>query len=113
MTCQMEFQVPHDGDVNDEELYQDIVYYLGEYLDLSVNTDRRYSYLRYKDDGEIYEAEVGEVFDLVDEVVVAIFEGGFVFYICTQNKGVPGTDEPPITVEKAGKVLRNREFDDS
>lgn len=108
----MDFYIPHNGDVDDEELYQDIVYYLEEHLNHSVQTDTRYSYLRFKDDGDIYEAEVGEVFDPVDEVVVAIFEGGFVFYICTQNKGTPGSDEGPIIVEKGGTVLYHREFDD-
>jgi len=32
----MDFYVPHDGDVDDEELYLDIVYYLEEHLDHSV-----------------------------------------------------------------------------
>jgi hypothetical protein len=107
----MEFFVPHEGDNADEELYQDIVYYLTEKLDQHVNTDSRYSYVRFKDDGDIYEAEVGEVFDPVDEVVVAIFEGGFLFYICTQSRGVPGAEKMPITVEKAGKILYTREFE--
>ncbi len=31
--------------------------------------------------------------------------------ICTQNKGTPGSDEGPIIVEKGGKVLYHREFD--
>lgn len=108
----MEFYVPHDGDEDDEELYEEIAYYLEEHLGYSVNVDTRYSYLRFKDDGEIYEAEVGDVFEPVDEVVIGIFEGGFVFYICTQNHGIPGSDSDPITVEKAGKILYQREFDD-
>lgn len=107
----MEFFVPHEGDYADEELYQDIVYYLTEELDQHVNTDSRYSYVRFKNNGDIHEAEVGEVFDLVDEVVIAIFEGGFLFYICTQSRGVPGAEKMPITVEKAGKVLYTREFE--
>lgn len=107
----MEFFVPHEGDYADEELYQDIVYYLTEELDQHINTDSRYSYVRFKDDGDIYEAEVGEIFDPVDEVVVAIFEGGFLFYICTQSRGVPGAEKMPITVEKAGKILYTREFE--
>lgn len=107
----MEFFVPHEGGYADEELYQDIVYYLNEGLDQHVNTDSRYSYVRFKDNGDIYEAEVGEVFDPVDEVVVAIFEGGFLFYICTQSRGVPGAEKLPITVEKAGKILYTREFE--
>lgn len=107
----MEFFVPHEGDYDDEELYQDIVYYLTEELDQHVNTDSRYSYVRFKDDGNIYEAEVGEIFKLVDEVVVAIFEGGFLFYICTQSRGVPGAEKMPITVEKAGKVLHTKDFE--
>lgn len=107
----MKFFVPHEGDYADEELYQDIVYYLTEALDQHVNTDSRYSYVRFKDNGDIYEAEVGEVFNPVDEVVVAIFEGGFLFYICTQSRGVPGAEKMPITVEKAGKILYTREFE--
>jgi len=109
----MEFHVPHNGDEDDEELYQDIVYYLNEHLDYSVNTDTRYSYLRFKDDGDIFEAEVGEVFDPVDEVVLAVFEGGFVFYICTQTRGVPGSGKDPIIVKKGRKVLYHREFTES
>lgn len=107
----MEFFVPHEGDYADEDLYQDIVYYLTEELDQHVNTDSRYSYVRFKDSGDIYEAEVGEVFDPVDEVVIAIFEGGLLFYICTQSRGVPGANTRPITVEKAGKILYTREFE--
>lgn len=107
----MDFYVPHEGNLEDEELYQDIVYYLEEHLDFSVNTEPRYSYLRFKEDGDMHIAEVGEVFEPVDEVVVAIFEGGFVFYICTQNKGTPGSGEGPIAVEKAGKILCHREFE--
>jgi hypothetical protein len=108
----MEFQVPHHGDEDDEELYQDIIYYLTESLDLHVNTDKRFYYLRFKDEGEIYEAEVGKVFEPLDEVVIAIFEGGMMFYVCTQDRGVPGSDQPPMMVEKAGKILRQREFED-
>lgn len=108
----MEFHVPHEGDYDDEELYQDIVYYLSEELDNPVNTEKRYEYLRFKDDDDnIFEAEVGDVFEPEGEVVLAIFEGGFLFYICTQSRGVPGSGKMPIIVEKAGKVLYHREFD--
>jgi hypothetical protein len=107
----MEFHVPHNGDVDDEELYQDIASYLSEELDSPVNTEKRYEYLRFKDeDSNVYVAEVGEVLDPEDEVVVAIFEGGFFFCVCTPSKGVPGSGEMPIVVEKAN-VLLHRTFD--
>ena len=108
----MEFHVPHEGDVDDEELYQDIASYLSEELDNPVNTEKRYEYLRFKDDdSNIYEAEVGKLLEPEGEVVVAVFEGGFIFCICTQSKGVPGSGEMPIVVEK-GKVLQHRKFDE-
>lgn len=108
----MEFHVPHEGDVDDKELYEDIASYLTEELDHPVNTEKSYEYLRFKDEeSNIHEAEVGEVLESEDEVVVAIFEGGFFFCVCTQSKGVPGSGEMPVVVRK-GNVLYHRTFDE-
>lgn len=106
----MDFHVPHNGEADDEEIYQDLVHYLKEELGHHVNTDNRYRHLRYKDDGDQYVANVGEVFDPVDEVVLAIFEGGFMFYICTQTRGVPGSANQPVMVDKP-QILRHKTFD--
>jgi hypothetical protein len=111
----MDFHVPHNGDVDDEELYQSIKYFLTEFQNQYISSDKRFEWILYKvedeDEDRMMEAEVGEEFGDSGETVVAIFEGGFMYYVCTQNRGVPGTDKLPIMVNKS-LIIRMREFDD-
>lgn len=110
----MEFDGFDSLDELDEQYLQPIIEYVTTELDLQVLESTRYRYIQFRFNENIYEAEVGEVFELNNEHVLAILEGGLQYYICTEHTGVPDSGDQPLMIPKGGResdILQLERFD--
>ena len=87
MTDGMKFFIPAAKDAAEaESVYKSIKVFVGKQCPGDL-TDRRIYALEHVHNGVRYVARVGEPFERLGEIVIAILEG-YLYYVCTENRGV-------------------------
>ena len=105
----MNFFIP--GKENDQEgrdrIYDAIRSFAHETLGWKIKDSKIFS-IQYRHSGKEYYAEVGKIFPLIGETVIAILESN-IYLICTPNRGV--IRDLPVLVGRE-EVIKIVKFDD-